>query len=119
AQAVNYLTSHDVGGSGNERLHDYLVRHGVLDVERRVKLAFVCLLTAVGIPQSLAGEEFADQQDVDVSRLHVGAKQGDPVNYDRLAQPWRRRVCDYVARLVRLRTRSVDLGSNDTSLLQG
>ena len=55
--------------------------------------------------------------DVDVSRLHDGAKQVDPVNYDRLAQPWRRRVCDYVARLVRLRTRSLALCRNDTSLL--
>jgi pullulanase len=117
AQVVNYITSHDVGGTGNERLHDYLVHNGVLDVERRVKLAFVCLLTALGIPLILAGEEFADQHDVDVTRVHDGAKQIDPVNYDRLAQPWRRRVCDYVARLVRLRTRAVALGLNDTELL--
>jgi len=36
---------------------------GVIDTERRIKLAFVCLLTAVGVPMIFAGEEFADQHD--------------------------------------------------------
>jgi pullulanase len=31
--------------------------------EKRIKLAFVCLLAAVGIPMILAGEEFADEHD--------------------------------------------------------
>ncbi|MGH2351773.1 MAG: alpha-amylase family glycosyl hydrolase, partial [Chloroflexota bacterium] len=69
AQAVNYLTSHDVGGYENERLYTFLVSNGlpaepahdqeVFATEKRVKLAFVCLLTAVGIPMILAGDEFA------------------------------------------------------------
>lgn len=46
-QAVNYITSHDVGGYGNERIYNYLVNNGVIDCEERIKLAFVCLLTAV------------------------------------------------------------------------
>ena len=33
-------------------------------IEKRIKLAFACLLTAVGIPMILAGEEFADQHDL-------------------------------------------------------
>jgi 1,4-alpha-glucan branching enzyme len=116
AQVVNYLTSHDVGGAGNERIYDYLVHNGVADAERRVKLAFVCLLTAVGIPMILAGDEFADQHDIDV-RADVGSfKQVDPVNYDRLSQDWRRRVFDYVARLVHFRTRSSALARNETDL---
>jgi pullulanase len=116
AQVVNYLTSHDVGGAGNERIYNYLVHHGVVDAERRIKLAFACLLTAVGIPMILAGDEFADQHDNDV-RPDVGSvKQVDPVNYDRLGQEWRRRVFDYVARLVHFRTRSFALGCNDTEL---
>jgi pullulanase len=31
---------------------------------RRIKLGFVCLLTALGIPMILAGEEFGDQHDL-------------------------------------------------------
>jgi 1,4-alpha-glucan branching enzyme len=117
AQAVNYLTSHDVGGPLHLRLHEFLARQGVLDLERRIKLAFVCLLTAVGIPMILAGEEFADQHDLDALDEHSGAKQVDPVNYSRLAEPWRQRVFEHVARLVRLRTRSAALAVNDTLFL--
>jgi 1,4-alpha-glucan branching enzyme len=120
AQAVNYLTSHDVGGFGNERLCNWLANNGVGDpaaLERRVELAFACLLTAVGIPMILAGEEFADQHDLDIGQEHGSAKQVDPVNYGRLAEPWRRRVFDYVARLVRFRTRCEALAVNDTEFI--
>lgn len=113
AQAVNYLTSHDVGGYGNERLYNFLQHNGVAEAEQRIKLAFVCLLTAVGIPMILAGDEFADQHDLNVE----DSKQQDPVNYDRLEDPWRRRLCDYVARLVQLRTSAPALAVNDTSFL--
>ncbi|HKQ60383.1 MAG TPA: alpha-amylase family glycosyl hydrolase [Candidatus Polarisedimenticolaceae bacterium] len=117
AQAVNYLTSHDVAGFGNERLHDYLRACGVEELERRIKLAFVCLLTAVGIPLILAGEEFADAHDLPPGEGPGGRKQVDPVNYNRLEDPWRRRVFDHVARLVRLRTSTPALGVNDTEFL--
>ena len=50
AQAVNYLTSHDISGLGNERFYNWLSNNGVADTEPRIKLAFACLLTAVGIP---------------------------------------------------------------------
>lgn len=50
AQAVNYVTSHDVEGYRNERLDDFLNNNAVHDTEPRIKLAFVCLLTAVGPP---------------------------------------------------------------------
>jgi glycosidase len=119
-QAVNYLTSHDVGGFGNERLVNFLENNGLAveaDLERRVKLAFACLLTAVGIPMLLAGEEFADRHDLDIRREHGGAKQVDPVNYGRLADPWRRRVFDHVARLARLRARSTALAVDDTEFI--
>jgi pullulanase len=117
AQLVNYLTSHDVGGMGNERIYNYLKNNGMSDIERRIKLAFACLLTAVGIPMILAGDEFADQHDLDISDDASGAKQVDPVNYSRLEEGWRRRVFDYVARLVSLRTRSRALAVNDTAFL--
>ncbi|MBE9178240.1 alpha amylase [Oculatella sp. LEGE 06141] len=116
-EAINYLTSHDVGGYGNERLYNYLVNNGIADVERRFKLAFVCLLTAVGIPMILAGDEFADEHDLDISDEHSDHKQVDPVNYNRMDEDWRRRIFDYVARLVRFRTTFAALAVNDTAFI--
>jgi 1,4-alpha-glucan branching enzyme len=112
AEAVNYLTSHDVGNWGGERLYDHLRANGVVDCERRIKLAFAVLLTAVGIPMILAGEEFADQQD-----LPLAEKETDPVDFSRLDDPWRRRIFDQVARLVRLRHDAEALAVNDTEFI--
>ncbi|WP_448639251.1 hypothetical protein [Geodermatophilus sp. URMC 63] len=120
SQAVLYLTSHDVEGLRNERLYDFLRANGVVDCEKRVELAFACLLTAVGVPQILAGDEFADQHDLVDPSGHVteaSGKQVDPVNWSRLEEDWRRRVQRYVARLVRLRTTSDALAVNDVELL--
>ena len=123
AQAVNYITSHDVGGLGNERLYNWLDFAGVDDKEPRAKLAFVCLLTAVGIPMILAGDEFVDQMDPDIfsGKLSDDArnyrKQVDPVNFSRLNDAWRQRVFNYVARLVKFRTTSNALATNDTNFL--
>lgn len=114
AQAVNYLGSHDVEGFRNERLYNFLVNNGVPLTEERIKLAFVCLLTAVGVPMILAGDEFADQHDFGVGNP---AKQRDAVNFDRMEEPWRRGVFDYVARLVKFRTSSAALGVNDTDFI--
>jgi pullulanase len=114
AQAVNYVTSHDVEGVRNERLYNLLENNGVVFKEERIKLAFTCLLTAVGIPMILAGEEFADEHDLAV--VHP-AKQVDPVNFSRLEDEWRRRVFTHVARLVHLRVRSDALAVNDTALI--
>ncbi len=111
SQVVNYLGSHDVEGAANERLYDFLENNGIWEKEKRIKLAFVCLLTAVGIPMILAGDEFADQHDL--KQTHP-EKQMDAVNYERLAEPWRRRIFDYTARLVKLRTSAEALGANDT-----
>lgn len=116
-QAINYLTSHDVGGYGNERFYNYLVSNGVYDTEKRIKLAFVCLLTAVGIPMILAGDEFADRHDLDFYQ-NDRYKQVDPVNYNRLqTDDWRKRIFDYVKHLVKFRTTSDALASNDTDFI--
>jgi 1,4-alpha-glucan branching enzyme len=117
AQAVNYLTSHDVGGYGNERLFNYLQNNGIDDTEPRIKLGFVCLLTAVGIPMILAGDEFADQHDLDITNDAGPNKQIDPVNYNRMQEGWRRRIFDYVARLIKFRTTSKALAVNDTAFI--
>jgi 1,4-alpha-glucan branching enzyme len=120
AEAVIYLTSHDVEGFRNERLFDFLRNNGVADAEPRIKLAFVCLVTAVGIPMILAGDEFADQHDLFDGGGHVtqqGGKQVDPVNFFRLREEWRRRINAYVARLIHFRTTSEALAVNDTAFI--
>jgi pullulanase len=114
AEAVNYITSHDVEGLKKERLYNYLENNGVVWKERQIKLAFVCLLTAVGIPMILAGEEFADQHDL---RPVHPQKQSDPVNFSRMNDEWRRRIFDYVARLVKLRTSSQALARNEITFV--
>jgi 1,4-alpha-glucan branching enzyme len=114
AQAVNYLGSHDVEGFRNERLFNFLRNNGIVFTEERIKLAFACLLTAVGIPMIFAGDEFADEHDLSVSHP---PKQRDAVNFERLDQPFRRRVFDYVSRLVKLRTSNDALSINETDFI--
>ena len=114
AQAVNYLGSHDVEGVHNERLFDFLQNNGVAFTEERIKLAFVCLLTAVGVPMIFAGDEFADEHDLSTGHP---AKQRDAVNFERVEEPWRQRIFNHVARLVHLRTHSDALAVNDTDFI--
>ena len=119
AKSVNYVTSHDVEGFRKERLFTMLQKSGFsgLDLQKRVQLAFVCLLTANGIPMFLAGEEFADQNDLFDSNGNVtdpGGKEVDPVDFSRLQEPLRHAIFEYVSRLVRLRTSHPALGVNDT-----
>jgi pullulanase len=122
-QSVNYVTSHDVEGFRKERLFTMLQKAGFsgLDLQKRVQLAFVCLLTANGIPMFLAGEEFADQNDLFDSNGNVsdpGGKEVDPVDFSRLQEPMRRAIFEYVARLVALRASHPALAVNDTEFLQ-
>lgn len=121
SQVINYITSHDVEGEGAERLYNYLDFNNVAKKEERIKLAFVCLLTAVGIPMILAGDEFADRMDNDIFRVSKEKrdenKQVDPVNFSRLDDEWRKRVFYYVARLVKFRTKSAALAVNDTDFI--
>jgi len=115
SQAVNYVTSHDVEGFGNERLYNYLENSGIVYKEKYIKLAFVCLLTAVGVPMILAGEEFADEHDL--SPEEVKDKQVDPVNYQRLNDGWRKDIFNYVAKLVHWRTTAKALAVNETQFI--
>jgi len=130
ATAINYITSHDVGGPGNERLYDFLENNKIAYKEERFKLAFACLLTAVGIPMILAGEEFADKSDLSIEHPY---KQMDTINYDRLQYAcdqiagripvdaidfrWRARLFDFVQQLVNLRKTHPALAVNDTEFI--
>ncbi|MBV8533259.1 MAG: alpha amylase [Verrucomicrobia bacterium] len=120
AQAVIYLTSHDVEGFRNERIYNFFLNNRVGDIEKRVKLAFACLLTAVGIPMILAGDEFADQHnlfDANGQVTQAGGKQVDPVNFSRLGDDWRTRIKEYVSPLIHLRTTYDALAVDDTEFI--
>jgi pullulanase len=123
ARAVNYLTSHDVEGFRKERLWNFLGSSGIGNIDerkKRIKLGFTCLLTAVGIPMILAGEEFGDEHDRFDAAGHVtqdDGKQLDPVNYSRAEDPSRSGLVRYVSRLVKLRTGHPALSVNDTEFI--
>ncbi|HEY2404498.1 MAG TPA: alpha-amylase family glycosyl hydrolase [Polyangiaceae bacterium] len=114
AQAINYVTSHDVGGFENERLTLFLQNNFIFQKEERIKLAFACLLVSVGVPMIFAGEEFADEHDLPDDDAD---KQSDPLDFARVSDPWRRRVFDYVAGLVRFRIACPALATNDTTFI--
>jgi 1,4-alpha-glucan branching enzyme len=124
AQAVNYIGSHDVGntdgdGTNNDRIYNFLDRFGVGLKDKPLKLAFVCLLTAVGIPMIFAGDEFADPMDILPNDPNFSnLKQTDPINYDLVtSDPWRASLFQYVANLVRFRTTAAALSVNDTEFI--
>jgi len=115
AQAINYVTSHDIEGEGKERLYNYLQNCHIWDVKKRARLAFALLLTSVGIPMIFAGEEFCDQMD---QSLDMSKKQTDPVNYSRKNDgSWRQELFGYVANLVKFRTKCPALGEDDTEFI--
>jgi len=123
-QAVNYLGSHDLtntdgDGTDNDRIYNYLDRMGVSLKDKPLKLAFVCLLTAVGIPMILAGDEFASPMSFKLTDPNVtDAKQMDPVNYDLLStDPWRKEIFDFVSKLVKFRTATDALSVDDTAFI--
>jgi pullulanase len=134
AQVINYVTKHDVEGVRHERLFTMLRFLPREQIEKRIKLAFACLLTSVGIPMMLAGEEFADQHDFFGAGGVVnqnGGKQVDPVNFSRLTAQskedandpdaffakMRRNIFAYVKALVKFRTKASALAVNDTNFI--
>ncbi|HEY0455280.1 MAG TPA: alpha-amylase family glycosyl hydrolase [Verrucomicrobiae bacterium] len=120
SQAIIYLTSHDVEGFRNERLYNFFKYNGIFETEQRIKLGFACLLTAVGIPMILSGDEFADEHDlfdVNGNVTQDSGKQVDPVNFNRLGDDWRKRIKEYVSSLVKLRTTHDALAVNDTEFI--
>ncbi len=114
-QVINYITSHDVEGYNNERLYNFLNHHYIEDKEKRMKLAFVCLLTAVGIPMIFAGEEFADIHHLD--RMNYKLKQQDPIHYHYLSDPWRKNLFEYVSRLVHFRKNTKALQTDEVKFI--
>lgn len=141
AQAVNYLTSHDVEKQDEQRLMNLLfgdllrergLDGGVAQVRTivdhlaeqnadvqaahtraldRVRSGFGLLTTSVGIPMLLAGEEFADVHDLDHTDWRL--KMSDPVDYRRYQQPGHRALWNAVRDLLHLRTSHNALQRNE------
>jgi 1,4-alpha-glucan branching enzyme len=76
-----------------------------------VRSGFALLLTAVGIPMFLAGEEFADVHDLDQQDWRL--KMSDPVNWDRQREPSRQGLYRSVSQLIQLRTSHPALQRNE------
>jgi len=130
--AVDYITSHDVadaerlmnlilgpmlssaGLAGNDIAGvkwavdnadtgpDARVKATVMAACQRVFGAFAILMTSVGIPMFLAGEEFADVHDI--SYTDVNPKQEDPVQWQRASYSSNAALLTDVGALIRLRT---------------
>lgn len=112
---INYITSHDVEGRNNERIFDFLLNYGVGNYQERIKLAFVCLLTAVGTPMIFAGEEFADGHLLD--RMNYKTKQYDPVHFYRLEDVWRKDIHNYVKNLIHFRKETKALQTDEVKFI--
>jgi len=69
---------------------------------RRAFGGFAILMTSVGMPMFLAGEEFGDVHDT--GYIDVNAKQQDPVQWDRAQLSANAQLQASVAGLIRLRT---------------
>jgi 1,4-alpha-glucan branching enzyme len=143
ACSVNYATSHDVGGepayprmmnvilgpllnalgqrdggvddvkAAIDSSTDPNVRNAVSVALGRVAGVFALLLTSVGIPMFLAGEEFGDVHDLDYE--NDNAKQQDPVQWQRAAYPGNAALRARVGELIRLRTSHPALQRNEVT----
>ncbi|ALP53262.1 hypothetical protein Tel_08895 [Candidatus Tenderia electrophaga] len=142
AQAVNYITSHDVENEGEQRYfnavfarllrerglsdgnveavrwfvnnlshQDAAMRQAHEDALQQIRSAFVLLLTAVGIPMILAGEEFGDCHDLDHNDWRL--KMSDPIDWHRAYQPGHQSLRGMVRALIELRRRHPALQRNE------
>lgn len=134
-QAVNYVTSHDVEATIEQRLLNFFlvqilrgrglataenetamvkrivdnisgqpsaIQAAHADALERVGSAFALMLTSVGMPMFLAGEEFGDVHDLDHSDWQL--KMSDPVDFTRRELLGHRGLLKRVQELAGLRT---------------
>jgi 1,4-alpha-glucan branching enzyme len=139
ACSVNYVTSHDVadaprlmniilgsmisagldeGGIAKVRAAiDNQTSNGLADQVdaacRRVFGVYAILLTSVGMPMLLAGEEFGDVHDQ--SAFDVNQKQQDPVQWLRAQLPANKALQANITDLMQLRVQHPALGRNEVS----
>ncbi|MES9971920.1 MAG: alpha-amylase family glycosyl hydrolase [Candidatus Thiodiazotropha sp.] len=105
---IRWVTDHlDSGADDQQRF-----LHGL--ALERLRSAFCLLLTSVGIPMILAGDEFGDVHDLDHTNWRL--KMSDPVDWQRLdASANNRALWNKVTELIALRTAHPALTRNDTA----
>jgi 1,4-alpha-glucan branching enzyme len=86
-------------------------QQAVSDALGRVFGVFAIILTSVGIPMFLAGEEFGDVHDTDYNA--VNPKQQDPVRWPRARYPGNAAFQARVGQLIQLRTTHPALQRNE------
>jgi 1,4-alpha-glucan branching enzyme len=113
AQRVAYNTSHDVQDQIAQRLLPYFSMDTNLAPRAfdLVHATFALLLTTVGIPMFLAGEEFGDLHDLPHEDWQQ--KMSDPVDWERAQLPGHRELLVRVQDLVRLRRTHSALHRNE------
>jgi 1,4-alpha-glucan branching enzyme len=87
------------------------VRNAHEEALERVRSAFALLLTSVGVPMLLAGEEFADVHDLNFGDYRL--KMSDPVDWTRRGLPGHQTLWDDVRELITLRTTHGALERNE------
>ena len=138
ACAVNYATSHDVqaaprmmnvilgpmlqnaglGDGGVSNVKTFMDQTqgssgtGLIDIAAdRIFGVFALILTSVGMPMFLAGEEFGDVHDLDFNA--TDPKQQDPVQWYRATLPSNEALQMRVGELIKLRTVNPALQRNE------
>ncbi len=107
---IRWLADHLESGADDQQRF----LHGL--ALERLRSAFCLLLTSVGIPMILAGDEFGDVHDLDHHNWRL--KMSDPVDWERLdTSPGNRDLWNRVAELIALRTAHPALTRNDTTFL--
>ena len=134
AQRVAYVTSHDVEQFTEQRLYGMFMdllapswqsrpasdldlaaldeaAAAIRTVFAQIHASFALMLTAVGIPMFLAGEEFADLHDLPHHDWRL--KMSDPVDWQRAAVPGHAELRARIRELVWLRRRHGALQRNE------
>ncbi|MEW8676772.1 MAG: alpha-amylase family glycosyl hydrolase [Candidatus Thiodiazotropha sp.] len=107
---IRWVTDHLASGADDQQRF----LHGL--ALERLRSAFCLLLTAVGIPMILAGDEFGDVHDLDHRNWRL--KMSDPVDWQRLdASANNRDLWHKVAELIALRTEHPALIRNETAFI--
>jgi 1,4-alpha-glucan branching enzyme len=88
-----------------------MLQNMVQQALRRAFGAFAILMTSVGMPMWLSGEEFGDVHDTDY--IDVNAKQQDPVQWNRASYQGNALLKSNVAKLIQLRTSHSALQRNE------
>jgi len=111
---IRWVTDHLNPGSGERADDQQRFLHGL--ALERLRSAFCLMMTAVGIPMILAGDEFGDVHDLDHTNWRL--KMSDPVDWERIDSSANNQDLWYkVAELITLRTKHPALTRNETKFL--